>query len=139
MKVVKKILVVFVIILVVSLGWVGYVSSASYRYLKEYGYGTGEIPKVLAVYFHLSDGYTVKKEKDGQSLFIGNADSSYYEESWNPKCYQCVDREGQELFFETKVGAPKPEKFEISTTEKSCHWFGIYLMTNGQTVENAKE
>ncbi|MCR5736083.1 MAG: hypothetical protein K6G64_00365 [Eubacterium sp.] len=138
-KIMRKIMLVLEIALVIVLAWSAYVSCASYHYLKEYGYGKGEIPKVLAVYYHLSDGFTLKSNKDGSSEFIGNADFSYYQDTWKPKRYQCVDREGQDLFFETKVGTPKPKQFEISTTKKSCHWFGIYLMSNGQTIENAKE
>ena len=138
-KIMRKIFIVLEIALVIALVWSAYVSCASYRYLKEHGYGKSEIPKVLAVYYHLSDGFTLKSSKDGSSEFIGNADSTYYEDSWKPSEYKYSDRLGRTIFYVAKDKKTKPQKFEIDLTEDSCHWFAIYQMDHGQTIEKVKK
>ena len=44
------------------------------NYLNEYGYTIKELPKTVAVYFHLSKGFTVKQTGDNKYVFIGRHD-----------------------------------------------------------------
>ena len=69
MKIIKKIVTCILVVLVlystITIGGI-------YKYLKEYGYSAYALPQTLAVYFGLSNGFTVYEIPDSEtSVFIG--------------------------------------------------------------------
>lgn len=100
------------------------------HYLNEYGYGIRELPKTVAVYFHLSKGFTVNQDEDGSYIFIGRHDY-IYDEVLKKKGYYESDRLGLSGIYTKNGDEAEPNLYVLSTTDW-CHWFRIYIMDGGK-------
>lgn len=127
----KKLIIVLIISIVVFLIlWVGYTLYQISYYLKEYGYGMNELPKTVAVYFHLSKGFTVEEvEETGASIFIGRH-NYIYDDVLKKKGYEQIDRNGTLIIYKNKDGSI----IKIGEQSEWCHWFRVYVITD--RIEN---
>lgn len=130
----KDWLVLFVAIIVILVMFIGVNAAGMYSNLKTYGYGVKELPQTLAVYFRLSDGFTVEEGEDGESLFIGRENLDFYSDLVEKYGYKEIDRLEPDVFFENDEG----EGFVIGGTEDWCHWFRINTINNDYKIEYFK-
>ena len=103
------------------------------HYLNEYGYGFKEHTKTVAVYFHLSKGFTVEQNKNGKSVFIGRH-NYIYDDILKKKGYYESDRYGFSRIY-TKIGDGEQSKLYLLSTNYWCHWFRIYEL-DGAKIED---
>lgn len=113
---------------------IGVNAAGMYSNLKTYGYGVKELPQTLAVYFRLSDGFTVEEGEDGVSVFIGRENLDFYSDLVEKYAYKEIDRLAPDVFFENDEG----KGFVIGATEDWCHWFRIYIINNDYQIEDFK-
>lgn len=128
----KKVTIITVIVLLFLAYFVITLININH-YLNEYGYGIKELPKTIAVYFHLSKGFSVEQNEDGTSIFIGRHDY-IYDDVFNKNGYYEFDRAGL-LGIYTKVGYEEQSKLYVLSTNDWCHWFRIYKM-DGAKIED---
>lgn len=102
------------------------------RYLNEYGYSNKELPKTLAVYFHLSKGFTVEQKEDNKFIFIGRHDD-IYNDVLREKGY-FVERLGASSIY-TKNENNEKSSIYILDTSDWCHWFRVYEI-EGTRIED---
>ena len=102
------------------------------HYLNKYGYSIKELPQTVAVYFHLSKGFTVQQTENNKSTFIGRHDD-IYEKLLKKQGYK-ADRYGAGVFY-TKNENGKQIKLSIIGTSSWCHWFRVYML-DGAKIEN---
>lgn len=129
LKIFVTIIIVLFIVILIPIGGI-------YKYLKEYGYGAEELPQTLAVYLHLDEGFTVKKE-DGVSIFIGRENLLFYSDLVEKYGYREIEQSGNDLFCEKSEGE-EDTGFVIGATEDWCHWFRIYVINNDYKIEDFK-
>ena len=108
------------------------------KYLKEYGYGTEYLFETLAVYYGLSDGFTVfENPENNVSYFIGNH-NYIYEEIFEEQGYYEADRMGL-LGLYNKTNVMTDEKdFSVMSHDEWCHWFRLYSISDGYKIEDFK-
>lgn len=133
----KDWLVLFVAVIVILVMFIGVNAAGVYSNLKEYGYGIKELPETLAVYFHLSEGFTVEEQEDGMSVFIGNEDLQYYSDIISKYGYK-EERSGNDAFYKKEDSQGNNEQFVIGATEDWCHWFRVYTIDNDYKIEDFK-
>lgn len=102
------------------------------HYLNEYGYSISELPKTVAVYFHLNSGFTVKQTEDNKFTFIGRTDDIY--ENFLKKEGYKIERYGASVIY-TKNENGKQIRISIVGTNSWCHWFRIYII-DGAKIED---
>lgn len=132
----KKNLIIKIIIIVFILLFMAYFIVTLINinhYLNKYGYSIKELPKTVAVYFHLSKGFTVEQNEDGSSIFIGRH-YYIYDDVLNKKGYYESDRLGLLVVY-TKNGTKESSKLNLLSTDDWCHWFRIYKM-DGAKIED---
>lgn len=100
------------------------------HYLNEYGYTIKELPKTVAVYFHLSKGFTVKQTRDNKYVFIGRHDY-IYNNVLKKKGYYEHDRAGDMAIY-TKNNDDGQSTLSILNSSDWCHWFRVYKITGGK-------
>ena len=107
-----------------------------YRNLKRYGYGMNELPETTLVYFHISKGFTVENDNQN-SVFIGRH-SYIYEDVFDNKGYYEADRMGLDGFYQKKDEENNNHVFDfcITSTRDWCHWFRVYRLSDGYTIED---
>lgn len=132
----STILKVFIVIIIIIIAYIGITIGGTYKYLKEYGYGINELPQTLAVYFHLSKGFTVEEKEGGDSIFIGRENWENYDNVVEKRGYKEIERYGTAGLY--KKGNSKNEEydFSITATEDWCHWFRIYIIDNDYKIED---
>lgn len=109
-----------------------------YKYLKEYGYSAYALPQTLAVYYGLSDGFTIYEIPDSDtSVFIGNH-NYIYEKIFNKHGYHEVDRLGLVGYYKKDDNSKEAYDFEITSQNEWCHWFRIYRINKGFKIEDFK-
>lgn len=131
-------LVLFIAIIVIIVIFIGVNAAEMYSNLKTYGYGVKELPQTLAVYFRLSDGFTVEEGEDGESVFIGNKNPDFYSDFFSKLGYKEVDRMGKTIFCKKDDKQEESSDFVIEITDDSCNWFGIYTINNDYKIEDFK-
>ena len=135
MKVFKKtitcIFILMLLYLTITIGGI-------YKYLKEYGYSAYALPQTLAVYFGLSDGFTVYEIPNSEtSVFIGRHDY-IYEELFNKHGYQEINRMGLVGYYKKNNSTNKYYDFGVGLQNEFCHWFRMYRISNGYKIEDFK-
>lgn len=130
-----KIFIAIITIIIILLLYAGIAVVGIYEYLKEYGYGVDELPKTLAVYCHLSKGFTVEKEESGDSIFIGREDLLFYTYFVEKHGYKC-EQYGSTLSFIESNSKNQEWDFSITATEDWCHWFRVYIIDNDYKIED---
>ena len=133
MKIIKKIVTCILVVLVlystITIGGI-------YKYLKEYGYSAYALPQTLAVYFGLSNGFTVYEIPDSEtSVFIGRHDY-IYEELFNKYGYYEIDRMGLVGYYKKNDSTSEYYDFGIGSQNDLCHWFRIYRISKGYKIED---
>lgn len=135
MNTIKRLLLVFVSVVflyfTITVGGI-------YKYLKEYGYSAYALPQSLAVYFGISDGFTVYEIPNSDtSVFIG---SHYYiyEDIFNKYGYYEVERFGLVGYYKKHDSANEYYDFGIGSGDEWCHWFRLYRISNGYKIEDFK-
>lgn len=88
--------------------------------LDEYGLGKDKLPQTLAVYFHLSNGFTVE-ENDNGTLFIGRHDY-IYTDIMRKNGYVLIEQLGNGYWYENE----EKNNVCIVADHKWCHWFRVY-------------
>lgn len=126
---------IFITIIIILLLYAGIIIGGTYKYLKEYGYGVDELPKTLAVYFHLSKGFTVEKEESGDSIFIGREDLTTYTHFAEKRGYKS-EQYGSMIAYIQSNSKNEEWDFSITATEEWCHWFRIYIIDNDYRIED---
>ncbi|MEE1042334.1 MAG: hypothetical protein UH854_00050 [Clostridia bacterium] len=136
MKTIKKIVACILIVLVL---YSTITIAGIYKYLKEYGYSAYALPQTLAVYFGLSNGFTVYEIPDSEtSVFIGRHDDYIYKEIFEEHGYYEADRMGL-LGLYNKTNVMTDEKdFSVMSRNEWCHWFRIYSISDGYKIEDFK-
>lgn len=117
-KIIMCIVLLFLVYFIFTLISINY-------YLNKYGYSVRELPKTVAVYFHLSKGFTVEQTEDGKYIFIGRHDD-IYEEILKKEKFE-ADRYGASVLY-TKYEDGKQIRLSIVGTNYWCHWFRIYRL-----------
>lgn len=131
----KKILMALVICILLYLT---VTISGTLHYLKEYGYGINELPKTLAVYFRLSNGFTVEENREtGNSRFIGNHDY-IYKKLLKKHGYYEFDRMGLVGYYNQSGNETDEQTFAIVSGKDWCHWFRIYSISDRYRIEDFK-
>ena len=126
----KKKKIFIVIIAVIFLVYFIFTLISINHYLNKYGYSVRELPKTIAVYFHLSKGFTVEQTEDGKSTFIGR--SNYiYDNVLKKKGYYESDRHGESGIY-TKNENGKLYRLNLLNSNNWCHWFRIYILDGGK-------
>lgn len=92
-------------------------------YLNKYGFSANELPKTIAVYYHLNKGFTVKEFEDGQTLFIGSH-NNIYGKLLEKKGYHFIYQEGNSLGYENESG----DVIRLFLSNDWCHYFRVYTM-----------
>ena len=130
-KVVLGILILIILYFSITVGGI-------YKYLKEYGYSAYALPQTLAVYFGLSDGFTVYEIPNSEtSVFIGRH-NYIYEEIFEEQGYYEADRMGL-LGLYNKTNVMTDEKdFSVMSHDEWCHWFRLYSISDGYKIEDFK-
>ena len=100
-----------------------------YYYLKQYGYGFGELYEASAVYFTHSDGITIGSE-DNYSVFIG-AHDYIYDDVVSTKGFELTDQMGEGRFYNNGE-----DELCIVASASWCYWFRIYHMSDGYYIED---
>lgn len=133
----KKIKITILVVLALCVYFILFTELNILTYLKRYGYGTKELPQTTLVYLHLSEGFTV--DNDGEySTFIGSH-SYIYDYVFGKKGYYEADRAGLAGFYDKKAGTKENDDandFFIISTGDWCHWFRIYELSGGYTIED---
>lgn len=104
------------------------------HYLNEYGYGIKELPKTVAVYFHLSKGFTVMQKENDTSVFIGRHDYNIYDKILAKRGYYRREKFGTSTIY-MKNENQKKFKLYVEATNNWCHWFRIYNI-RGAKIED---
>ncbi|MBR1764525.1 MAG: hypothetical protein IJ746_03940 [Ruminococcus sp.] len=135
MKIIKRVLIVLAVGL---LAFLLLTEVCIYTYLREYGYGMKELPRTTLVYFHLNNGFTVK-EKNGESTFIGR-NAIIYEDMLEDRGYKKVDQMGIDLFYKKGDASDDGRRYDFNLVigNEGCHWFRLYYLSNGYTIEELK-
>ncbi|MCI8641290.1 MAG: hypothetical protein HFJ59_05415 [Clostridia bacterium] len=102
-------------------------------YLKEYGYSIKELPKTIAVYFHLSKGFTVEQNENDKSIFIGRH-NYIYDNVFKKNGYYNSERLGNSVIY-IKNENGKQIRLYVLSTDDWCHWFRIYKI-EGAKIED---
>lgn len=126
-KLIKKI--VFSIVILILVYFIFTVISINH-YLNKYGYSVRELPKTVAVYFRLSNGFTVQQTDDNKSTFIGRA-NYIYDEVLNKKGYYELERYGNSGIY-IKNENCKLYRLDLLNSSNWCHWFRIYILDGGK-------
>lgn len=111
-------------------------SAAIINYLYKYGFGLREYPKTLAVYLHLSKGFTVS-ENDGGSVFIGRHDYIYDDLLEEKGLYE-EQGDSSFLYYYTNRNCDGKYKFCIYMENEWCHWFRVYTVSDGKIEDYLK-
>ncbi|MBQ9807793.1 MAG: hypothetical protein IJM55_02885 [Ruminococcus sp.] len=109
-----------------------------YFYLYRFGYGLRELPKTLAVFCHLSDGFTVEERQYGDrayTVYIGRNDSEHYTDLMEEKGYEETDRRGAVGVYSIPAEG-SDTSFSIAETLEWCFWFRLYEIDNGYRIED---
>ena len=128
-------LIIFITITIILLSYAGITVGGTYKYLKEYGYGVDELPKTLAVYFHLSKGFTVEEKVNGDSIFIGRENLTVYNYFAAKHGYK-NEQYGLTLAYKQSNSKKEVWDFSITATEDWCHWFRVYIIDNDYRIED---
>ena len=134
MKSKKRILITVMILLSV---YFIFVEIFIYMNLKSYGYGLKELPKTTLVYFHLSNGFTVRTEEN-YTVFIGRH-SYIYDDVLHEKGYYASEQMGMDHFYRIEgkeYSGDNVHEFCISDTNDWCHWFRVYHMSSKRKIED---
>lgn len=135
MKTVKKVSIgaLLVILLYLTITVAG-----TYKYLREYGYSANYLPQTLAVYFGMSNGFTVYDKPDSDiSVFIGRHDY-IYEEVFDKYGYHETERQGLLGYYGKSDDNSNGRSFEIMSHNEWCHWFRVYSISDGYRIEDFK-
>lgn len=138
LSIVKKIVLV-----ILSLFFVFFVTTelCILKYLKKYGYGIGKLPETTLVYFHLSNGFTVRCNSKDNSIFIGRHDY-IYGDIFSENGYSLYDPTGESFygksFHYNKNDNNSSDSFCCCLTDDWCHWFRIYELSPGYKIEDFK-
>ena len=130
-KIVIVILAVTLLELTISIG-------GTYKYLREYGYSANYLPQTLAVYYGLSNGFTVYDKPDSDvCVFIGRH-AYIYEDLFNKYGYYEIDRMGLLGYYGKAGDNGNGASFELMSHDEWCHWFRVYSISNGYRIEDFK-
>ena len=91
-----------------------------------------ELPNTVAVYLHLSEGFTVGKDKDG-TTFIGRHDSEIYLDYLDSEKYYCEQMGSDIFYYDAKTNELL---FSIGFTGQWNHWFRVYRIFGDCKIED---
>ena len=111
-----------------------------YRYLKEYGFGAGELFKTTLVYLHISDGFTVNDGEE-ETRFIGRSNGKTYYAKLIADCGydRYGEDDGNSHFAPEGKSRDDEESFELWFFDDWCHWFRVGHLNGGHKIEDFTE
>ena len=91
------------------------------------------MPKVAAVYFHLSEGVTIiDVNENNVSTFVARNPKEIFERNG----YYEADRWGTFAMYNKSGSEWDSGDFEVNDTDDWCFWFRMYCIDNGKRIED---
>lgn len=109
-----------------------------YNYLRRYGYGAKELPRTMAVFLGLSDGFTVGETEYGtehMNIFIGRHDY-IYDDLFEKNGFYQSDRMGIVGYYNKSGDENDPRDFIIVMTGDWCTFFRVYEISADYRIED---
>ena len=133
LKLRKLITVSILSMLGLVLFWVAFSLFRINYYLNQYGYGSEVLPKVAAVYFHLSEGSTiVDVNENSLSTFAARNPREIFERNG----YYEAERWGTFAMYNKSGNYEDSGDFFVNDTDDWCFWFRMYCIDNGKRIED---
>lgn len=125
----KKIIFIILSILLILITFMIFTICNIIQKLDEYGLWKDKLPQTLAVYFHLSKGFTIDEGTKG-TVFIGR--HNIYTDIMKKNGYSLSEQLGNGYWYENK----EKNVVTIVAENEWCHWFRLYSFS--EKIENFK-
>lgn len=126
----KEIIFIILSILLILITFMIFTICNIIQKLDEYGLGKDKLPQTLAVYFHLSKGFTIDEGTKG-TVFIGRH-NYIYTDIMKKNGYSLSEQLGNGYWYENK----EKNVVTIVAENEWCHWFRLYSFS--EKIENFK-